>query len=106
MIGGSAMRAVSSMAGRYHEPSAGNALLVHATSVTSPVRLAEPELLHLAGCRAGDGVAELHCCGGLEPGQALFAVGDDVLRADLGAGCSDDECLDGLAPPLIGHADH
>jgi len=49
---------------------------------------------------------ELHSCGGREPGQALFAMRDDVLLADPCAGCSDNECLDCLAPLLIGHADH
>src|SRR5450759_728689 len=73
--------------------------------VTLPVRCAQLELLQLAGRRPGQRLPYLDRGRALEVGQPLPAVPDQVLLGGLLAVPQHDQCLDGLAPFRVRHAD-
>ena len=72
---------------------------------SGPVRLAQHELLDLAGGGAGEVVALLDRGRALEAGEVLLAVGDDRLLVERGSLTDDDKGFGGLAPAFMGDAD-
>src|SRR5207302_6914372 len=81
-------------------------MLVDLALAPGPVGLAELELLELAGGRAGERVAQLDRRRALVVRHARATERDQVRRARLGARAEHDQRLDGLAPLLVGDADH
>jgi hypothetical protein len=78
--------------------------LVDLSLVTGPERLAQLELLHLAGGRARQAVGELDPLRALVAGEVLAAVRDDVLAPSRGSRRTTSAVT--ARPTLVGNADH
>src|SRR6185295_11975781 len=79
---------------------------VHAAGTAGPVGLAKLELLELAGGGADERVPDLDRGGALVVGHAAPAVLHQIPLGAARARAQDHEGLDGLAPFLVGDADH
>ena len=91
--------------GRAHVPRRAG-VSADAAVAAGPVGLAQLALQHLARGVAGELGDEVDRGRALVAGEVGAGVGDEVLGGDgSAAGDADDDGLDRLAPPLVGHAD-
>src|ERR1700712_3344721 len=106
---------IPSLASSY-QPGSGRSANGGATAVTpdsidlalqaAPVRLAQLELLQLAGGGARQAVAQLDLLRALVAGELGAGGGDDLGLAQRGPRRERDEGGDDFAPLLVGDADH